>query len=45
LDKRIIADSLSLSHWQFDILDKLETGEAILSAPNIKTPIVVKIQN
>lgn len=44
LDKRIISDSLSLSQNLISIMDKLDQGEAILSSPNIKQPIIVKIK-
>ncbi|NON63327.1 ATP-binding protein, partial [Acidianus sp. RZ1] len=44
IDKRVISDSLSLPSSMVNFIDKLDIGEAILSAPNIKNPIVVKIK-
>ncbi|WP_240938736.1 ATP-binding protein [Metallosphaera hakonensis] len=44
VDKRILAESLSLSPSLYEILDKLDVGEALLSAPNIKIPIIIKIK-
>ncbi|ARM77112.1 ATPase [Acidianus manzaensis] len=43
LDKHIISDSMSLSSNLVNIMDKLDPGDAILSAPNIKQPIIIKI--
>jgi hypothetical protein len=44
IDKRVIRDSLSLEERLVNSLDKLEVGEAILSAPNIKIPIIIRIK-
>ncbi|AWR98264.1 DUF853 family protein [Acidianus sulfidivorans JP7] len=43
IDKRMISDSMSLPYNLVNIMDKLDQGYAILSAPNIKQPVVVKI--
>lgn len=44
VDKKAIKDSLSLDERLTRILDKLDVGEAIISAPNLKMPIIVKIK-
>ncbi|TRM75071.1 DUF853 domain-containing protein, partial [Sulfolobus sp. B5] len=44
VDKRVIKDSLSLDDRLSQSLDKLDVGEAILSAPSLKIPIIVKIK-
>ncbi|BCS91949.1 MAG: DNA double-strand break repair helicase HerA [Metallosphaera javensis (ex Sakai et al. 2022)] len=43
-DKRILAESLSLTPSLYDSLDKLDVGEALLSAPNVRIPVLVKIR-
>ncbi len=43
-DKRILAEALSLTPSLYDSLDKLDVGEALLSSPNIKIPVVLKIR-
>ncbi|MEM2013761.1 MAG: ATPase, partial [Metallosphaera sp.] len=43
-DKRILAEALSLTPSLYDSLDKLDVGEALLSSPNIKIPVVLKIK-
>ncbi|BBG24458.1 ATP-binding protein [Sulfuracidifex tepidarius] len=45
IDKKSIKDSLSLDDKMISSLDKLDVGEAILSAPNIKNPIIIKIES
>ena len=42
-DKRVVADSMGLTSAKEKIIDKLDVGEAILVAPNIKKEIIVKI--
>ena len=44
IDKKIIADSLSLDKEEIQILDKLDVGEAILIAPNLRKEVIVKIK-
>ncbi|MEM1625763.1 MAG: ATP-binding protein [Sulfolobaceae archaeon] len=44
IDKKVIRDSLGLDEKLYKNLDKLEIGEAILDAPNLKIPIVIKIK-
>jgi hypothetical protein len=44
IDKKILRDSLSLPDNLYSVLDKLDVGEAILSAPNTKTPLLIKIR-
>ncbi len=44
VDKRILSESLSLPPNIYSAMDKLDVGEAIISAPNIKTPILIKIK-
>lgn len=44
IDKKMLRDSLSLSDNLYSALDKLDVGEAILSAPNTKTPLLIKIR-
>lgn len=44
IDKKIIVDSLALDPNLSNILDKLDIGDAIISAPNIKQPILIKIK-
>ncbi|QKQ99879.1 ATP-binding protein [Metallosphaera tengchongensis] len=43
-DKKILAESLSLDLSLYNAMDKLEIGEAIISAPNIKIPVIIKIK-
>ena len=44
IDKKVIADSLSLDKEEIQILDKLDVGEAILVAPNLRKEVIVKIK-
>lgn len=44
LDKRILAESLSLTPSLYDSLDKLDVGEALISAPNMKIPIIIRVK-
>ncbi|BDC19279.1 ATP-binding protein [Acidianus sp. HS-5] len=44
IDKKIIVDSLALDSNLSNILDKLDVGDAIISAPNIKQPSLMKIK-
>jgi DNA helicase HerA-like ATPase len=44
VDKKAIKDSLSLDERLTQSLDKLDVGEAIISAPNLKMPVIVKIK-
>jgi len=44
IDKKIIVDSLALDPNLSNILDKLDIGDAIISAPNIKQPTLIKIK-
>lgn len=44
IDKRILGESMSLPSNMYSVMDKLDVGEAILSAPNIKIPILIKIK-
>ncbi len=44
IDKKVIKESLSLDDRLSQSLDKLDVGEAILSAPNLKIPLIVKIK-
>ncbi|QGA54919.1 DUF853 family protein [Sulfolobus sp. E5-1-F] len=43
-DKKAIRDTLSLDERLTQSLDKLDIGEAIISAPNLKIPIIIKIK-
>ena len=43
MDKDIIAKSMSLTEEEIEYLDKLDTGEAIVVAPNLKREVIVKI--
>lgn len=43
-DKRVVADSMGLSAGRAKILDKLDVGEALVTAPNIKKEVIVKIK-
>jgi len=44
IDKRSIRESLSLDERIISSLDKLDVGEALLSAPNIKKAIIINIK-
>ncbi|AKA73598.1 DUF853 family protein [Saccharolobus solfataricus] len=44
VDKKAIRDTLSLDERLTQSLDKLDVGEAIISAPNLKIPIIIKIK-
>mgnify|MGYP001772528766 CR=1 FL=1 len=44
VDKKVIADSLSLDKEEIQILDKLDVGEAILAAPNLRKEVIIKIK-
>jgi DNA helicase HerA-like ATPase len=44
IDKKIIVDSLALDPNLSNTLDKLDIGDAIISAPNIKQPTLIKIK-
>ncbi len=44
IDKKIIVDSLALDPNLSNVLDKLDVGDAIISAPNIKQPTLIKIK-
>ena len=44
IDKKVIADSLSLDKEEIQILDKLDVGEAVLVAPNLRKEVIVKIK-
>jgi len=43
-DKRVVADSMGLQAGRERILDKLDVGEALVTAPNIKKEVIVKIK-
>ena len=45
IDKDIIAKTLSLSDQEIAMMDKLGQGEAIVTAPNIRKPVVIKVAN
>ncbi|MFP3187749.1 MAG: ATP-binding protein [Sulfolobaceae archaeon] len=44
LDKKIISDSIGLDKEQINTLDKLDIGEAVFIAPNIRKNILIKIK-
>ncbi|MEM0200022.1 MAG: DUF853 domain-containing protein, partial [Saccharolobus sp.] len=44
IDKKAIRDTLSLDDRLAQSLDKLDVGEAIVSTPKLKIPIIVKIK-
>jgi len=44
IDKKAIRDTLSLDERLTQSLDKLDVGEAVISAPNLKVPIIIKIK-
>lgn len=44
IDKRVIADSLSLEKDEIQVLDKLDVGEAILVAPNLRKEVLIKVK-
>ncbi|BCU70586.1 ATP-binding protein [Stygiolobus caldivivus] len=44
LDKKIISDSIGLDKELYNVLDKLDLGEAIFISPNIRKNMLVKIK-
>ena len=44
LDKKIIADSIGLDREQYNLLDKLDVGEAIFISPNIRKSVIIKVK-
>ncbi len=43
-DKLVIADTMNLKKEYIDMIDKLGTGQAILSAPSLGEPILVRVK-
>ncbi|BFI75313.1 hypothetical protein YN1HA_14110 [Sulfurisphaera ohwakuensis] len=44
VDKKVIADSISLEKEVIQILDKLDVGEALLVAPNLRKETLIKVK-
>ncbi|WP_338600051.1 helicase HerA-like domain-containing protein [Sulfolobus tengchongensis] len=44
VDKKAIKEALSLDERLTQSLDKLDIGEAIISSPNLKIPMIIKIK-
>ncbi|WP_369611499.1 ATP-binding protein [Sulfurisphaera javensis] len=44
IDKKVIADSLSLDKEGIQLMDKLDIGEALLVAPNLRKEVLIKVK-